>query len=159
MGPCYYYIASTFNRIDECIASTFNRIDECEAYRRLIEAAGLGRVVSTWHTDASMKAEEALGKETLTVNPEAGLPMAERDISDLNCASALIFLSGGDAGRGGKHVELGYALGLNLRIILIGERTNVFHCLPQIERYPSFEAFLGYEHFRTRPLEADHDRD
>lgn len=47
--------------------------------------------------------------------------------------------------RGGRHVELGIALALNKRCIVIGPRENVFHYLPQIVRYETWEDFYGQE--------------
>ena len=42
-------------------------------------------------------------------------------------------------GRGGRHAELGIALGLGHRVIVIGPREHVFHCLPQIEHFESWD--------------------
>jgi hypothetical protein len=41
--------------------------------------------------------------------------------------------------RGGRHVEFGVALALNKRCIVVGYRENVFHSLPQVEFYESWE--------------------
>jgi hypothetical protein len=43
------------------------------------------------------------------------------------------------ANRGGRHVELGIALARTQRVIVVGHRENIFHWLPQIEFYPSFD--------------------
>jgi hypothetical protein len=43
-----------------------------------------------------------------------------------------------DSSRGGRHVEFGYALGIRKRVILVGPRQHVFHCLPEVEHYPSW---------------------
>lgn len=45
--------------------------------------------------------------------------------------------------RGGRHVEFGMALAWGLRLIVIGQRENVFHCLPQVERYDTWDDFLS----------------
>lgn len=45
--------------------------------------------------------------------------------------------------RGGRHVEFGMALALAKRCIVIGPRENVFHLLPQVEQYDSWEQYLA----------------
>lgn len=46
------------------------------------------------------------------------------------------------AARGGRHVEFGYAANAGKRLIIVGTRENVFHWLPEIEQYDSFDALL-----------------
>lgn len=41
--------------------------------------------------------------------------------------------------RGGAHVEYGYALARGKRIIIVGPRANVFHCLAEVDRVATFE--------------------
>lgn len=43
------------------------------------------------------------------------------------------------ANRGGRHVEYGIALALKKRVIVIGYRENIFHWLPQVEFFLTFE--------------------
>ena len=38
-------------------------------------------------------------------------------------------------GRGGRHTEFGFAVALGLRVVLVGPREHVFHCLPSVENY------------------------
>lgn len=42
--------------------------------------------------------------------------------------------------RGGRHVEFGIALALGARCIVVGHRENIFHHLPVVEFYPTWEA-------------------
>lgn len=64
-----------------------------------------------------------------------GLPpsqCAQDDLEDIDAADVLIIWSPRHHfgnGRGGRHVEVGYAIGLGIPIILVGERENVFHHL------------------------------
>lgn len=53
---------------------------------------------------------------------------ARRCLADVCAADALIAYNWAGLGSG-CHVELGYALAKNKRIILFGERTNIFHHL------------------------------
>ncbi len=47
--------------------------------------------------------------------------------------------------RGGRHVETGYAIGLNKRVVVIGPKENIFHMIPQVEVYESIPIFLMEE--------------
>lgn len=52
--------------------------------------------------------------------------------------------------KGGMHAEFGMAIikdyisSFNTRVGLIGERTHIFHWLPFVEVYPSFEEFVNH---------------
>lgn len=43
------------------------------------------------------------------------------------------------ANRGGRHVEFGIALALGIRVIVVGYRENIFHWVPEVEFYQSWE--------------------
>jgi hypothetical protein len=69
--------------------------------------------------------------------------LAQMDLDDLARAQVCIAFTEGtttaNAGRGGRHAELGIALGLGKRVLVVGPREHVFHCLPGIEHYPSWD--------------------
>lgn len=69
--------------------------------------------------------------------------LGESCLSDIVRADGLItFTEPSDStwARGGRHVELGYALGIgDFRILVVGHRENVFHCLREVEYYPSWD--------------------
>lgn len=44
-----------------------------------------------------------------------------------------------------NHVEFGYALALEKRMVIIGLRENIFHTHPMVEHYHTFEEFLEHE--------------
>ena len=50
-------------------------------------------------------------------------------------ADVVISFTSVGGGKGGRHVEFGYGLGLGKKMIVVGPRENVFHTLPQIEHY------------------------
>ena len=70
---------------------------------------------------------------------------AEEDIKDLNYSEALVaFTEEPNAegrGRGGRHVEYGFALALDLLLTVVGPRENVFHCLPSVCHWPTVAAY------------------
>lgn len=45
-----------------------------------------------------------------------------------------------NASRGGRHVEFGIALARESRVIVVGYRENIFHWLPQVEFFDTWEA-------------------
>ncbi len=57
------------------------------------------------------------------------------DQDDVLSADALVCFSEatGEGGNGGRHVELGMALALGRRVIVIGRREHIFHHLPEVE--------------------------
>jgi len=62
---------------------------------------------------------------------------AARDLVDVKDCDVLILLSFEEfrnAGTGGRHVETGYALALNIPILLLGPKTNIFHELPEVRK-------------------------
>lgn len=62
---------------------------------------------------------------------------AREDLTDvLDCDLLIAYNPDGyeNVGTGGRHVELGYALAINRRILLIGDRTNTFHHLGAIKQ-------------------------
>jgi nucleoside 2-deoxyribosyltransferase len=79
--------------------------------------------------------------------PMEAQAFAMDDIEDIQAADALIAFTErpfSDKGRGGRHVEFGYALALKKTIYMIGPRENVFHCLPEVTRFRTWPEFIAY---------------
>jgi hypothetical protein len=113
------------------VAAAFQRQDEMRGVRDVLQALG-HEVTSRWLD------ETATGPEGLSSlpDPAVGAPYALVDIEDLAAADTVIsFTYEADSGRGGRHVEFGLAIAYGKRIILVGPRQHVFHCLPQVEHY------------------------
>ncbi len=69
---------------------------------------------------------------------------AQNDLYDVAMADAILLYEPSHAagvGKGGRHVEFGYAAAMDKRLYIIGQRSNIFHHLPQVSVYPTFEAF------------------
>lgn len=61
---------------------------------------------------------------------------AEMDLEDVKAADVVVFLNPWQfktSGTGGRHVEVGYALAHGKPILLVGEKSNLFHELPLVE--------------------------
>jgi len=82
--------------------------------------------------------------------------IAKLDLDDVDAADAVIsftFPRGTLTSGGGRHVEFGYALAKGKRLIVIGERENVFHHFPTVEVYPTIESWL--EHALPAPPDLE----
>lgn len=70
---------------------------------------------------------------------------AEDDLADVQACDLLIAFTEqprdkAGRNRGGRHVELGIAIGQGKRIIIVGPRENLFCWLPEIDQFDSWEA-------------------
>lgn len=77
-------------------------------------------------------------------DPEALQKAAEGDVKDLVSADALIHAyTGVRSTGGGADAELGMALALGKSVLLLGERTNIFHNLPQVGSFQTVEELVN----------------
>ncbi len=119
------------------LAARYGRHPELHQYAQRLEAAG-HVVVSRWIQGQHQALDATL------VQPEArsdAQQFALEDVTDLCRATCFIGFSEAlrAPSRGGRHVELGMALALRKRIIVVGGHEHVFHCLPQVEHYATFD--------------------
>jgi hypothetical protein len=95
------------------------------------------KVTSRWLTS-----QAALGPSELASAGRAAA-LALMDLEDVRRARICIAFTEppeeAKPGRGGRHTELGIALALGLRVVVVGPREHVFHCLPSIEQYSCWE--------------------
>jgi hypothetical protein len=79
-------------------------------------------IVSSWLTRPEEEAEEA----------------ANVDVAEVRNADVLILVADASGGNGGRHTEFGMALVLDQRLIVVGQRENIFHSLHDVEVYGSW---------------------
>jgi len=118
------------------LAARFARRDQLIGVARALEASGV-EVVCRWLFVEGV----ALSTKELDSQSRAG-QMASMDFEDLRAADVCLAFTEQarePQGRGGRHAEVGIALGLGHRVILVGPREHVFHCLPQVEHFASWE--------------------
>lgn len=120
------------------LAAAFERQQELRAYREALSARGI-EVTSRWldiegssQVDGTAECEE-----------DARAVHAQEDLDDVAAADALISFTG-TSGRGGRHVEFGFAVATGKRIMLVGQRENIFHFLPQVEWFEDWPDLLYY---------------
>jgi nucleoside 2-deoxyribosyltransferase len=115
------------------LAARYSRFPEMQKYRAELEREGF-LVTSRWINgghqmdDAGMSTEAGAAKHT---------QFAQEDYEDLREADCVISFTERprelNNSRGGRHVEHGMAIALTKRVLVVGFRENVFHCLPQVE--------------------------
>jgi len=107
-------------------AARFARREELQGYRADLEALGL-EVTSRWL--------ETQPRERSMYSDEDWRELGLVDQEDVLAADALVCFTeaSGEGGNGGRHVELGMALALGRRVIVVGRREHIFHHLPEVE--------------------------
>lgn len=111
------------------LASRYGRLEEMAQYAKLLQEDG-HEITSTWVWGN----EEGLSNEDI----------ADLDYTDVERANLVVGFTDpyGSSNKGGaRHFELGLAHGLGHALYIVGEREIVFHHLPEIEQFDTFEAF------------------
>lgn len=122
------------------IVASYERKAQIEEYAQFIsEHIPRIKVVSTWH-NTPWQAEGTLTQAELA-------SLADQALFEIFLAEAILIFSEPPASpfkRGGRHVELGYALRAMKTIYLIGPRENIFYNLPEVIHFPSWSIFCSY---------------
>jgi hypothetical protein len=124
------------------LASRYSRHPEMQTYAKDLERVGYV-VTSRW----------ILGDHDIRAHGQSEadhyMPLwAAEDWQDLRAAEICLSFTeppeqGQGRARGGRHVEMGIALALGKRCLIVGYRENIFHWLPQIEFYPTWPECLA----------------
>ncbi len=82
---------------------------------------------------------------------------AMEDLEDIDNCDWMISLMDKPRGngRGGRHVEFGYALAKGKKLAIIGMRETVFHHLDGIPVFVSIESFKHYMQFVAIPMSKE----
>jgi hypothetical protein len=76
-----------------------------------------------------------------------GAHLASMDLEDLRrsdiCLAFAEEVGHPRPGRGGRHTELGIAIGLGLDVVLVGPREHVFHALPIVRHFTDWPTARG----------------
>jgi hypothetical protein len=128
-------------------AAQFARNPEMRKYRDELLAAKPDHVVtSRWIDQHGGQQESAFSVEVLTADPENCWKFGQHDLEDLDNSDTIVAFTGsGSGGKGGRHVEWGYAIAQALRLVVIGPRDNIFYTHPDAERYENWEEFFEKE--------------
>jgi hypothetical protein len=123
-------------------AARFSRLPELIEYKHEIEA-----LAPALEAEVTVNSRWLLGGHEWVGTPDEEIPVehnagfAQDDIDDLMAADLIVcFTESPRSGpaRGGRHVEMGYALAKGKPILTVGHRENVFYCLPDVAFVPTW---------------------
>jgi nucleoside 2-deoxyribosyltransferase len=118
-------------------AAAFKRREELCVYAAQLEADGI-LVTSRW-----LAGSKKLQGDDLD-HGDRGADLAQMDLDDVRAADlCLAFTEPADAadrGRGGRHAELGIAIGLGRSVATVGPIEHVFHRLPGVSNHPDWDS-------------------
>lgn len=123
------------------IAASFNLAETVRVLRD--DMQDYVNITSSWCD------EPPLVKDDYRETPVQARYRANEDLLDIERSEIVAVLTEMDSTTGGLHVELGLALALKKRVVIVGPRRNVFHYLNVVEHYPDIASFLNrieYEH-------------
>ena len=120
------------------LAARFSRQLELRKYADELRSNGI-IVTSRWLGQHDESTYEEL-------TPEGCQKCGEHDVEDVLAADGIVSFTEPNGipntSRGGRHVELGIAIGAGKKLYAIGPRENVFHWLPSILWYETFDHFM-----------------
>lgn len=121
------------------LAARYSRNEEMRGVRDVLEGIG-HTVTSRWIDCHAGKYLTSFTPEHLNSDPEYCARLGLHDIEDIDAADMVIsFTDAAGGGKGGRHVEFGYALAQpSKRVVLVGPRENIFHTLPRVEHFASW---------------------
>lgn len=117
------------------LAARYSRIRELREYRNEIE--NLGHIVTSTWLDGEHEATDT----DMLANVGLAGKHAMEDVLDVMRSDCLISFTEvpKTETRGGRHAEFGIAVAMRKRLILVGPMEHIFHCLPEVEVYNSWE--------------------
>ena len=136
------------------LAARYSRREELDGYRDQLERIG-HQVTSRWLNGNHPISDAGLADE----HGDQGFGVAERsrfaleDLEDLTAADTIIAFTEAPrstSSRGGRHVELGIAIGQGKRVIVVGHRENVFCCLPIVQFHATW--FTAWQQLQIERL-------
>jgi hypothetical protein len=125
------------------LAARFSRRDELQGYAAQLTRMG-HEVTSRWlWVDHQLTDADQQDREVAYLR---GHVFALDDLADVRRADIVVsFTESPRTGtRGGRHVEFGIGLERELGLVIIGPREHVFHYLPWVIQYDSWEAYYNY---------------
>ena len=114
------------------LASKFERRAELQRYARQLQSDGCYST-SRWLTSF----EDNHRKNGMAY-------LAAADLADVAAADVFVVFTLQEKVRGGMHVELGYALALKKKIVVIGPRVTIFHHLPNVRVFAHWKDAREY---------------
>lgn len=125
------------------LACRFDKQEEMLGAADVLRALG-HEITSRWiDMDTAIVGPKGHAPDRMNADPSSCAPQAAYDVEDVLAADVVVvFTIYGPSSTGGRHVELGIALGAGKRVVLVGPRENIFQTLSDIEHYPSWASFV-----------------
>lgn len=121
------------------LAAKYSRMEELRVYRD--ELQSLGHVVTSQWLDGNHEPAD----ESDPTNAELA-HFAIEDINDIDRSDWVVCFTGGDKSTG-RNIEFGYAFGRGASrhlLAIVGPRESVFHHLPNVTVFDTWEDCLTY---------------
>lgn len=118
------------------ICARFGRQEEARLLSGKLRMLG-HTITSTWIHQVELEMYENNHRERERA--------AVKDVGEVLESEALVYLSEAEEntwGRGGRHVEFGIALGIEIPILVIGPKENLFHYCPGILHFATQDDFI-----------------
>jgi hypothetical protein len=132
------------------LAAPFTAQDTMRGVRDVLSTFG-HEVTSQWLDFAG----DGIAVEQINAHPELCMGHAISDVGDIARSDMFVeFTQYGSSTTGGHHVELGMALGMRKRVIVVGPRENIFQTLPEVEWFDGWRSLAG--HFAREYAEANY---
>lgn len=125
------------------LASRYSRREELCGYREKLRAAG-HQVDAVWLNGQHQISDDDEGDDGSVTDRAARLrsKFAAEDFRDVQFCELLIAFTEpprSNTSRGGRHVELGIALGMMKRVWVVGHRENIFCWLEDVRFFATWE--------------------
>lgn len=120
------------------LAARWSRIRELRTYATRLEDLG-HKVTSRWLWRTDENCED--------LSDDAAASVAAEDLADVLAADTVLLFTETPRQtktRGGRLVEMGFALGRGKTVVTIGPAENIFCTLPALSNFPSFQDFDRY---------------
>ncbi len=117
------------------VAASFEQVDHVRDLRaRLSDYVD---ITSTWCDEPPMVNNDPRNE------PREMRTRGNEDYLDIQRSDMVAILTDVPSTSGGFHTELGIALALDKRLLLVGPRLNVFHFMNKIEHYANVDALVA----------------
>lgn len=128
------------------LAARFSAQAEMRDVREFLHAAG-HEVTSSWIDEPTTETgPDGITPEIMNTDPDRCWRFAAADIEDLRAADVVVvFTEAGPSTTGGRHVELGLAIGTRKHVVVVGPRENIFQTLPAVRHYPDRLQWIAAE--------------
>lgn len=136
------------------LAASYARRRELCGYARDLQAHGF-KVTSRWLDENHDAEDDGIRSSDATKSRDARF--ADRDLDDIYASDVLIAFTepaGSPYARGGRHVETGIAIAVHKRLVVVGPRENVFHCLPGVTVFRDWEEVMRNIHTLEAPSQT-----